>query len=336
VDESAVARVVAGWTGIPVGKMRSDVLDAVLTLEARMGTRVRGQDAALKQVAEIIRISQAGIRNPNAPIGVLLFVGPSGVCKTETALALADSLYGGERFMTTLNMSEFQEKHTVSRLIGSPPGYVGYGEGGMLTEAVRQRPYSVVLLDECEKANLEVMNLFYQVFDKGVLNDSEGRSIDFRNTIVILTSNLGADLVMKLYESGVTPRAEDVSAVVRPALSRHFKPALLARMTVVPFAPVSQAVMREIAEMKLRALAERLKAAHGIHTTFAPELLDGLARRCTESETGARNVEAVLRSSLMPVLSRELLQDLAGGHVRKRLNVGLTETGDWRIELSDA
>jgi type VI secretion system protein VasG len=335
VDADVVARVVAGWTGIPVGKMRSDALEAVLSLETRLGARVRGQTAALRKVAETLRIAQAGIRNPDTPIGVLLFVGPSGVGKTETALALADSLYGGERFMTTLNMSEFQEKHTVSRLIGSPPGYVGYGEGGLLTEAVRQRPYSVVLLDECEKADLEVMNLFYQVFDKGVLTDGEGRAIDFRNTVIILTSNLGSDLVMRMYERGATPSAEEVVAAVRPTLSQHFKPALLARMTLVPFAPVGRDVMREIAGMKLTALADRLRAAHRIETAFAPELVDELARRCTESETGARNVEHLLRGSLMPAVSRELLQRLAGGNVPSRLRVGLTPEGDWHTEFSE-
>ncbi|MDC0711156.1 type VI secretion system ATPase TssH [Stigmatella sp. ncwal1] len=336
VDADVVARVVASWTGIPVGKMRSDALEAVLSLEERLGTRVRGQNAALQKVAETLRIAQAGIRNPDTPIGVLLFVGPSGVGKTETALALADALYGGERFMTTLNMSEFQEKHTVSRLIGSPPGYVGYGEGGLLTEAVRQRPYSVVLLDECEKAELEVMNLFYQVFDKGVLTDGEGRAVDFRNTVIILTSNLGTDLMMGMYERGAKPSTEEVIAAVRPTLSQHFKPALLARMTLVPFTPVGTDVMKEITRMKLAALAGRLRAAHRIETVFVPELVDELARRCTESETGARNVEHLLRNSLMPEISRELLQRLVGGDVPPRLSVGLAPDGQWQIHFTGA
>jgi type VI secretion system protein VasG len=330
-----VARVVASWTGIPVGRMKSDLLSAVLNLETTLTERVRGQEPALRKVAEIIRISQAGIRNPDTPIGVMLFVGPSGVGKTETALALADSLYGGERFMTTLNMSEFQEKHTVSRLIGSPPGYVGYGEGGLLTEAVRQRPYSVVLLDECEKADLEVMNLFYQVFDKGMLTDGEGRAVDFRNTVIILTSNLGTDTVMRMYARGATPSAEEVVAAVRPTLSQHFKPALLARMTLVPFAPVGPEVMREITRMKLAALADRLRTAHRIETTFAPELVDALANRCTESETGARNVEHLLRGSLMPAVSRELLQRMVAGNVPTRLRVGLTPEGGWQTEFTE-
>ncbi len=336
VDADIVARVVASWTGIPVGKMRNDLLSAVLSLETKLTERVRGQDPALLKVAEIIRISQAGIRNPDAPIGVMLFVGPSGVGKTETALALADSLYGGERFMTTLNMSEFQEKHTVSRLIGSPPGYVGYGEGGLLTEAVRQRPYSVVLLDECEKADLEVMNLFYQVFDKGVLNDSEGRAVDFRNTIIILTSNLGSDILMRMHEGGATPTAEEMIARVRPTLSKHFKPALLARMTIVPYAPVGTGIMREIVAMKLDKVVGRLRAAHGVETTLAPELLDNLARRCTEAETGARNAEHILQGSLMPALSRELLQRLAAGPLPRRLNIALSPEGEWDIRFAEA
>ncbi|RJS14494.1 type VI secretion system ATPase TssH [Corallococcus sp. H22C18031201] len=336
VDADIVARVVASWTGVPVGKMRNDVLDAVLNLESRLQSRVRGQDAALRKVAELIRISQAGIRNPDTPIGVMLFVGPSGVGKTETALALADALYGGERFMTTLNMSEFQEKHTVSRLIGSPPGYVGFGEGGMLTEAVRQRPYSVVLLDECEKADLEVMNLFYQVFDKGMLTDGEGRAVDFKNTVIILTSNLGSDLVMRMFEDGNTPTSEQVMTTIRPVLSKHFKPALLARMTIVPYGPVQRDVMREIAQMKLDKLVGRLRSAHGVETTLAPELLDELARRCTESEMGARNMEQILQGSLMPVLSRELLQRLVSGAVPPRLHIALTAEGDWDFQFANA
>ncbi|RKH29479.1 type VI secretion system ATPase TssH [Corallococcus praedator] len=336
VDADIVARVVSSWTGVPVGKMRSDLIEAVLSLESKLASRVRGQDAAVRKVAEIIRISQAGIRNPDTPIGVVLFVGPSGVGKTETALALADSLYGGERFMTTLNMSEFQEKHTVSRLIGSPPGYVGYGEGGLLTEAVRQRPYSVVLLDECEKADLEVMNLFYQVFDKGMLTDGEGRAVDFRNTVIILTSNLASDIVMRMFDGDAAPTSDQVMAAIRPALSQHFKPALLARMTIVPFGPVQRDVMRQIAEMKLDKLVGRVRAAHGVETTLAPELLDELARRCTESETGARNLEQILQGSLMPALSRELLQKLAGGEVPPRLHIALTAEGDWSLQFSGA
>ena len=279
-------------------------------------------------------MAHAGIRNPDTPVGVLLFVGPSGVGKTETAIALADALYGGERFMTTINMSEFQEKHTVSRLVGSPPGYVGYGEGGVLTEAVRQRPYSVVLLDECEKADLEVMNLFYQVFDKGILNDGEGRSIDFRNTVLVLTSNLASDRVVALFADGGQPSTADVVSAIRPVLSQHFKPALLARMTIVPYAPIGPEVMQEIVRLKLAALARRLDAAHGIETKFAPELVAMQAAKCTESETGARNVDQTLRSSLMPELARELLGRMATGSLPGKLDIKLGDSGAWTFAFS--
>jgi len=335
VDKHAIARIVSGWTGIPLGKMKTDMISSILTLEDKLRERVRGQEAAVKAVAEVIRISTAGIGNPNTPIGVLLFVGPSGVGKTETAMTLADALYGGERFMTVINMSEFQEKHTVSRLIGSPPGYVGYGEGGVLTEAVRHRPYSVVLLDEVEKADLDVMNLFYQVFDKGMLSDGEGRIVDFKNTVVILTSNLATDLIMKAYEKDEVPSTEEVVNVIRPSLSKHFKPALLARMTIVPYRPIDRSIMREIAEMRLKGLAKRLATAHRIETKFDNELVDEIARRCTESETGARNVEHILRSSLVPQISRILLEKLATGITPVRLDVGLAPEGGWRIEFTD-
>ncbi|MCC7540821.1 MAG: type VI secretion system ATPase TssH [Deltaproteobacteria bacterium] len=332
VDADVVARVVAAWTGIPVGKMKGDQVAAMLTVEDRLRERVRGQEAAIKAVGETIRIAGAGIRNPRTPVGVMLFVGPSGVGKTETALALADALYGGERFMTTINMSEFQEKHTVSRLLGSPPGYVGYGEGGVLTEAVRQRPYSVVLLDECEKADLDVMNVFYQVFDKGSLSDGEGREIDFKNTVIILTSNLASDIVMKCFEKEEIPSVEEVIAAIRPTLSKHFKPALLARMNIVPFGPILPPILKEITQMRLKGLSSRLWDSHRIKTDFDAALIDELAKRCTESETGARAVEHILRTSLMPAVSRSLLERLASGEQPAMLTVGIAPDGGWRID----
>ncbi|HYD41571.1 MAG TPA: type VI secretion system ATPase TssH [Anaeromyxobacter sp.] len=336
VDAGAVAKVIEAWTGVPVGKMRSDQIQAVLDVEKRLTERVKGQPEAIRAVAEALRISHAGIRNPGAPVGVLLFVGPSGVGKTETAIALADLLYGGERFMTTIAMSEFQEKHSVSRLIGSPPGYVGYGEGGRLTEAVRQRPYSVVLLDECEKADLEVMNLFYQVFDKGVLTDGEGREVDFKNTLVILTSNLASDLVMAAFDDEEKPTAEQIAKAIRPILSKHFKPALLARMNIVPFAPLPQDVLKEIVQLKLGTLARRLEASHGMRSTFAPELVDHLAGRCQDPETGARNVDHVLRGSLMPALSRALLERMAAGTLSRSVTVGVDAQGGFAIQFGEA
>ena len=334
-DADVVAKVVANWTGIPVGKMKADTIGSVLALEDVLGRRVKGQEPAVQVVAETVRMAYAGVRDPNTPIGVLLFVGTSGVGKTEMALTLADQLYGGDRFMTTINMSEFQEKHTVSRLIGSPPGYVGYGEGGMLTEAVRQRPYSVVLLDECEKADPDVMNLFYQVFDKGVLNDGEGRTVDFKNTVIILTSNLASDTIMRLYEADEPPSTHDVTEAIRPTVSAHFKPALLARMTMVPFRPIGPAIMRDIAILKLNKLKKRLLETHEVEATFSDELLDELVRRCTDADTGARNVDHTLRSSLMPALAKTLLLYMADGEVPPNLEIGLSPDGGWRFDFSD-
>jgi type VI secretion system protein VasG len=335
VDPDVVAKIIENWTGIPVSKMQKDDVAVLLSLEDRLHERVKGQDHAMRTVAETIRISQAGINNPNQPVGVLLFVGPSGVGKTETAITLAEALYGGERFMTTINMSEFQEKASVSRLIGASAGYVGYGEGGVLTEAVRQRPYSVVLLDECEKADLDVMNLFYQVFDKGMLSDGEGRLVNFRNTIIILTSNLATDEIMKLYDREDPPPVEEVVNKIRPVLSKHFKPALLARMNIIPYAPISRKIMREITELRLNGLSKRLYASHRLETRFAPELVDEITRRCTEAETGARNVEHILRGSLIPAVSRVLLERLAEGPLPKVLEIGLAPDGNWRIEFAE-
>ncbi len=333
VDADAVARTVAAWTGVPVGKMRRDEIANVLHLRETLAERVIGQDHAIGAVAETLRIANAGIANPDSPIGTMLFVGPSGVGKTETALALADLLYGGERFLTTINMSEFQEKHTVSRLIGSPPGYVGYGEGGVLTEAVRQRPYSVVLLDECEKADLEVMNLFYQVFDKGVLSDGEGRPINFRNTLIILTSNLASEQIVQCFENQESPQPDEVVGAIRPTLSRHFQPALLARMSIVPFAPIGPEAMRAITRLKLGKLVDRVERSHALRASFSDELVEQLAQRCTESETGARNIDHVLRGSLMPALATSLLEQMAEGLEHRELDIGLAASGDWRFDF---
>jgi type VI secretion system protein VasG len=333
VDADSVARTVSAFTGIPLGKMVRDTASTVLHLEDRLRERIVGQDHAIAAVAETLRAAYAGIRNPITPVGVMLFVGPSGVGKTETALALADLLYGGERFITAINMSEFQEKHTVSRLIGSPPGYVGYGEGGVLTEAVRQRPYSVVLLDECEKADLDVMNLFYQVFDKGVLNDGEGRTINFRNTMIILTSNLATDQLMEIYARDEIPSMEDVVHEIRPKLSAHFKPALLARTSVVPYRPITPETMQLIARMKLKSLSKRIEESHGFKPAFSDQLVEEISRRCTEAETGGRNVEHIMRGTLMPMIARELLAVMSTGAVPVGLEVGLAPDGNFRVDI---
>jgi type VI secretion system protein VasG len=305
----------------------------VVELEDRLRDRVKGQDHALVAVSEAVRASYAGIGNPDSPIGVMLFVGPSGVGKTETALALTDFLYGHERFVTTINMTEFTEKHTVSRLIGSPPGYVGYGEGGLLTEAVRQRPYSVVLLDECEKAHPQVMNLFYQIFDKGVCNDGEGRQINFRNTLIIMTSNLATDTIMRIYDGNADADPEEVASLIRPELSAHFKPALVGRMTIVPYRPLDPVTMHSITRLKLNTLGDRIEEAHGIRPNVSEEVIEEITKRCTEVETGARNVDHIMRGSLTPLVAKELLSAMSGGGKISGINISLEDRGSFRVDV---
>jgi type VI secretion system protein VasG len=329
-----IARIVSDWTGIPVGKMVRDEAESILKFEESLKKRIRGQDHALGVVGQGIRASKAGLKHPSQPMGVFLFVGPSGVGKTECALGVADLLFGGERFMATINMSEFQEKHTVSRLIGSPPGYVGYGEGGVLTEAVRQRPYSVVLLDEVEKADPEVMNLFYQVFDKGMLADGEGRVIDFKDTVIFLTSNLASDVIIDKCSNGGRPSVEDLVAAIRPHLSRHFKPALLARMTVVPFYPIDENAMKEIVSLKLGQLGSRLRESHRMALETDPKVIDAIAGRCTEVETGARNVDHILSGTLLPMVSTEILRRMSAGPLPDKLKVGLDAAGGFTVEAA--
>ncbi|MBF0466340.1 MAG: type VI secretion system ATPase TssH [Nitrospirae bacterium] len=330
VDEEIIAKVVADWTGIPIGKMLHDEAKSLLELESNLKKRIKGQDHAIETISKVLRASKAGIGNPNAPLGVFLLVGPSGVGKTETSIAVADAIFGGERFMVTINMSEFQEKHTVSRLIGSPPGYVGYGEGGVLTEAVRQRPYSAVLLDEVEKADPEVMNLFYQVFDKGTLSDGEGRVINYKNTVIFMTSNLASDIIEQLPPS--TPVTE-VASLIRNVLSRHFKPALLARMTIVPFLTIGSDIMGEIVELKLQQITTRLLNTHKITLEYDNEIINMIVERCTEVETGARNVDHILNSSLLPSISSEILSKMADGLLPERIKVVLSGTGDFEFNF---
>ncbi|GAB5096936.1 type VI secretion system ATPase TssH [Caballeronia sp. HLA56] len=307
VDPDVVAKVVSDWTGIPLGKVQRDQAQTILNMETTLARRVRGQDHAMHQIAEVLKSSAAGLKDPEQPMGVFLLAGPSGVGKTETALTVADILFGDEKSTVTVNMSEFQERHNVSRLIGSPPGYVGYGEGGLLTEAVRQRPYSVVLLDETEKAHLDVMNLFYQVFDKGMLSDGEGKEIDFSNTVVFLTSNLATDVITELTANGERPDDETILAAVRPILSAHFKPALLARMTVIPYYTLPTDALAGIVRLKLDKIVKRLLGANKIRLAYTDEVVDTIAARCTEVETGARNIDFILRGTVMPMLSHEIL-----------------------------
>jgi type VI secretion system protein VasG len=336
VSGSVCGQVVSDWTGIPVGSMVKDEALTLLELEQRLGERIVGQDDALAALASTIRSSKTGMGNPDAPIGVFLFTGPSGVGKTECARVLADILFGGEKFITTINMSEYMEKHTVSQLKGSPPGYVGYGEGGVLTEAVRQKPYSIVLLDEVEKAHLEVMNLFYQVFDKGVMRDGEGREINFRNTIIIMTSNLASDTIVELCtQPDKEISAEELIGAIRPELSAHFQPALLARGKIVPFRPLGKDVMKGVVAMKLDKIAQRLAKAHGISLSCSPALVDHIADCCTAIEAGARNADAIIDGTLLPGVSRQLLLHLGEGKKYTRLHIGPAEGGDFEIVFSE-
>ncbi|MHC8329759.1 type VI secretion system ATPase TssH [Pseudomonas sp. LB1P83] len=317
-----VAEVISAWTGVPLAQLAREHNAKVASFATDLRTRIRGQEQAVHALDRSMRATAAGLNKPDAPVGVFLLVGPSGVGKTETALALADLLYGGDRFITTINMSEFQEKHTVSRLIGAPPGYVGYGEGGMLTEAVRQKPYSVVLLDEVEKADPDVLNLFYQIFDKGVANDGEGREIDFRNTLILMTSNLGSDRISELCENGARPSAEVLEETIRPVLSKHFKPALLARMRVVPYYPVGGPVLRELIEIKLGRLGERLNRRQ-LDFTYSQDLVDHLAERCTQSDSGARLIDHLLDLHVLPLVADRLLDAMATGENLKRVHATL-------------
>jgi type VI secretion system protein VasG len=327
VDASIVGEVISGWTGIPVGKMMSDELGTMLELEKHLGARVIGQDHALVDIARRVRTSKAGIEDPNKPKGVFMLVGPSGVGKTETALALSDLLYGGERNIITINMSEFQEAHTVSTLKGSPPGYVGYGEGGVLTEAVRRRPYSVVLLDEVEKAHPDVLELFFQVFDKGVMEDGEGRQIDFKNT------NAGTESIMKLTADPDTmPFPDAMAKALKPELDAVFKPAFLGRMVIVPFYPVRDENLKQIVRLKVGKISRRLRETHRLELQHDDTLIQQVAARCTEVESGARNVDNILSNTLLPEISRMLLASMAEGQRPAALRVGVSDTGDFTYD----
>lgn len=328
VNSQTISEVISGWTGIPTGRMLTDEIETVLKLGELLGRRIIGQDHALAAIAQRIQTAHAGIEDPSKPTGVFLMVGPSGVGKTETALALSELLYGGEENVITINMSEYQEAHTVSGLKGSPPGYVGYGEGGVLTEAVRKRPYSIVLLDEVEKAHPDVLELFYQVFDKGTLEDGEGRRIDFRNTLIILTSNVGTDLIMKVCADEETaPGPEPLREMLRPELQKHFKPAFLGRLIVVPYFPISDRNMRRIVKLKLDRIGKRLLANQKVTFNYDDSLIEAIAARCTEVDSGARNVDHILTNTLLPEMSREMLSRMAREEKFKEVNVSVVDGG---------
>jgi type VI secretion system protein VasG len=314
VDEQAVGAVVSDWTGIPVGRMVKDEIASVLKLAPTLGQRVIGQDHALEMIARRVQTARAGLENPGKPIGVFMLAGPSGVGKTETALTLAEALYGGEQNLITINMSEFQEAHTVSTLKGAPPGYVGYGEGGVLTEAVRRRPYSVVLLDEVEKAHTDVHEIFFQVFDKGVMEDGEGRLIDFRNTLIILTTNAGTDLIMEMCKDPeLMPDSEGIAKALRAPLLKVFPPALLGRIVTIPYYPLSDDMLGRIIRLQLNRVVKRVRENHGTELSYSDAVVKLIASRCTEPESGGRMIDAILTNTLLPLLSQEFLVRMTAG-----------------------
>ncbi|MES2742016.1 MAG: type VI secretion system ATPase TssH [Pseudomonadota bacterium] len=336
VDGHVVAEIVAGWTGIPLGKMVKDEIKTVLKLKDMLEERVLGQSHAIEAVAQRVRTSRANLDDPNKPKGVFLFVGPSGIGKTETALALADVLYGGERKLITINMSEYQEAHSVSGLKGSPPGYVGYGEGGVLTEAVRRNPYSVVLLDEVEKAHPDVLELFFQVFDKGVLDDAEGREIDFKNTIIILTSNVASSTMMQAclnLEAKDLPTPAELEEKIRPQLVKAFKPAFLGRLKVIPYYPIADDVLVKIIELKLRKIQQRIAANHKAEFSYDEALVEAVLARCTEVDSGARNVDNILNGTLLPEIAESVLTKMAEGAAITKIKVSANKQGQFKYTI---
>lgn len=334
VDSRVVASVISGWTGIPVGKMLTNEIQNVLDLKGNLQERVIGQDSGLEAICRRIRTSRAELDDPGKPVGVFLLAGPSGVGKTETALALADLLYGGERNLVKINMSEYQESYTVSNLKGSPPGYVGFGQGGVLTEAVRRAPYSVVLLDEIEKAHNDVVELFYQVFDKGEMEDSEGVQVDFKNTVILLTSNAGSDVVMSLCQNGGTsPSPDDLEKALRPELLKIFKPAFLGRTVIVPYFPLGDEEIRNITRLKLEKIKDRFQDSHRAKLDFDDAVVDAVVERCTEVESGARNVDHILTHTLLPDLGKTMLEKMAEGTGVETVQVTLNQDGDFAYEI---
>lgn len=336
VDEQAIAEVIANWTGIPVGKMVGDEITAVTTIADRLGERVIGQPHALDAVAQAIRTSRAGLTDPRKPVGVFLFCGTSGVGKTETALALADQLFGGEQNITTINMSEFKEEHKISMLLGSPPGYVGYGEGGVLTEAARRKPYSVILLDEMEKAHPGVQDIFYSLFDKGTIKDGEGRDIDFKNTVIIMTSNAGEDAIRAIMEQvDEKPEPDVLLDNIRPHLLQHFKPAFLGRTNVISYYPLDDEDLMKITAINMNKISKRVHNHYGAEFAYDDEVLLHIVARCQESDTGARNIESILNKTLLPLMASECLEMLANEQVIAHVQINVNEDGDFEVTINN-
>lgn len=326
VDEQAVASVISDWTGIPAGRMVTDELQQILQLSEHLGERVIGQDHGLKMIAKRIETSRAGLSNPNKPIGVFMLAGPSGVGKTETALALAETLYGGEQNIITINMSEFQEAHSVSLLKGAPPGYVGYGEGGRLTEAVRRKPYSVVLLDEIEKAHPDIHELFFQVFDKGIMEDGNGRAINFKNCLILLTSNVGTEVIMEMANNGDTvPDMDELDTALKPFLLEVFPPALLGRIVTIPYFPLGHEVLGGITRLKLNSVVKRLSDAHGAKLSYSDEVLAYIVDQCRDPDSGGRMIDNIISNSILPDLSRQVLARMVSGEEMKTVEIALKD-----------
>ncbi|MFN9851760.1 MAG: AAA family ATPase, partial [Planctomycetota bacterium] len=334
VDRNAIAETVASWTGIPVGRMMSDEIKTILELDALMEKQIVGQSHALKRIAQSIQTSRAQLNDPRTPIGVFMLAGTSGVGKTETACALAQLLYGGEQNMTVINMSEFKEEHKVSLLMGSPPGYIGYGEGGVLTEAVRRKPYSVILLDEMEKAHPGVQDVFYQVFDKGNMKDGEGRDIDFKNTLILMTTNAGTDVIKSLCSDPDTiPEPDTFMQAIFPELLKSFKPAFMGRLTLIPYYPLSEDVIRKIIGLKLGKIGRRLHENYQAEFSFSDGIVQMIADRCKEVDTGARNIDHILTKSLLPTHSVELLGRLAQGQAIRKVVVQPTPDQHFAFDI---
>ena len=336
VDGHIVGQIIADWTGIPIGKMLNDEISAVLSLEEKLAQRVMGQPYALHSLVQGVKTARAQLEDPNKPQGVFLFIGPSGVGKTETALAIADELYGGERHLITINMSEYQEAHTVSTLKGAPPGYVGYGQGGILTEAVRRNPYSVILLDEIEKAHQDVQELFYQVFDKGSLEDGEGRQIDFKNCLIILTSNVGSSLIMQQCINqpvDTWPNSSQIIESLQPSLHKSFKPAFLGRMRIVPYYPLHDDLLAQIIEHKLLKINQRIFEQHGTQLSFSQDLVELILSRCTEVDSGARNIDNILNGSVLPDLATHLLTAMVDDNSPLQISIDVDENQQIVYEL---
>jgi type VI secretion system protein VasG len=333
VNRRVIAEVLSDWTGIPLGRMLDDEQQAVLHLHERLQARIIGQDQALDTIARRVRSYRAGLDDPIKPVGVFMLVGPSGVGKTETACQLADLLYGGQQNMITVNMSEYQEAHSVSGLKGAPPGYVGYGRGGVLTEAVRRQPYSLILLDEMEKAHPDVLELFYQVFDKGTMDDAEGTSIDFRNTLILLTSNAAQEVVVETCRQQPQASLESVTAALRPALLRQFPSAFLGRVILVPYRPIADAQLRTIVDIKLSQLAARILQNHGAHFVWHDAVADTIVARCHEVESGARNIDHIVTQPLLPELASQVLQHIADGRAFNEVVLSLDSHLNFKFAL---